>query len=195
MPGGAWGLTTGRRWPGNTGGFKTRSEVISKLFFSAIFMETSSKEGHNILDSLVLLAREMCSSEDVEVQSSTLLIRWGYLVYSPSPKHPISPYMLYPVMTSTSNTIAETTNQRETVVVPPDAEACDEEKPSNQQQELILYFSSLLSLLLYKVYREFIYRVCKISDIEPEGKSTRETKTLWESSKQKYNILWCYECP
>ena len=38
-------------------------------------METSSKEGHNILDSLVLLAREMCSSEDVEVQSSTLLIR------------------------------------------------------------------------------------------------------------------------
>ena len=42
---------------------------------SAIFMETSSKEGHNILDSLVLLAREMCSSEDVEVQSSTLLIR------------------------------------------------------------------------------------------------------------------------
>ena len=31
--------------------------------------------GHNILDSLVLLAREMCSSEDLEVQSSTLLIR------------------------------------------------------------------------------------------------------------------------
>ena len=50
---------------------------------SAIFMETSSKEGHNILDSLVLLAREMCSSEDVEVQSSTLLIRSG-LTWSPN---------------------------------------------------------------------------------------------------------------
>jgi len=42
---------------------------------SAIFTETSSKDGHNILDSLVLLAREMCSNEDVEVQTSTLLIR------------------------------------------------------------------------------------------------------------------------
>jgi len=42
---------------------------------SAIFMETSSKDGSNILDSLVLLAREMCSSEDVEVQTSTLMIR------------------------------------------------------------------------------------------------------------------------
>ena len=39
-------------------------------------METSSRDGHNILDSLVLLAREMCSNEDVEVQTSTLLIRW-----------------------------------------------------------------------------------------------------------------------
>ena len=38
-------------------------------------METSSRDGHNILDSLVLLAREMCSNEDVEVQTSTLLIR------------------------------------------------------------------------------------------------------------------------
>jgi len=38
-------------------------------------METSSKDGSNILDSLVLLAREMCSSEDVEVQTSTLMIR------------------------------------------------------------------------------------------------------------------------
>ena len=45
------------------------------LNFSAIFMETSSKDGSNILDSLVLLAREMCSSEDVEVQTSTLMIR------------------------------------------------------------------------------------------------------------------------
>lgn len=36
---------------------------------SAIFTETSSKDGHNILDSLVLLAREMCSNEDVEVGS------------------------------------------------------------------------------------------------------------------------------
>ena len=43
--------------------------------YSAIFMETSSKDGQNILDSLVLLAREMCSNEDVEVQTSTLLIR------------------------------------------------------------------------------------------------------------------------
>ena len=30
-------------------------------------METSSKDGRNILDSLVMLAREMCASEDVEV--------------------------------------------------------------------------------------------------------------------------------
>ena len=43
--------------------------------YSAIFMETSSKDGQNILDSLVLLAREMCSNEDVEVQTSTLMIR------------------------------------------------------------------------------------------------------------------------
>ena len=37
---------------------------------SAIFMETSSKDGRNILDSLVMLAREMCASEDVEVTNN-----------------------------------------------------------------------------------------------------------------------------
>ena len=57
--------------------------MIGSVCFSAIFMETSSKEGHNILDSLVLLAREMCSSEDVEVQSSTLLIRSGPAFFLP----------------------------------------------------------------------------------------------------------------
>ena len=59
----------GRRCVGAEDGEKTARE------HSAIFMETSSRDGHNILDSLVLLAREMCSSEDVEVQTSTLLIR------------------------------------------------------------------------------------------------------------------------
>ena len=41
--------------------------------YSAIFMETSSKDGSNILDSLVMLAREMCASEDVEVSASSFL--------------------------------------------------------------------------------------------------------------------------
>ena len=59
----------GRRCVGAEDGEKTARE------HSAIFMETSSRDGHNILDSLVLLAREMCSNEDVEVQTSTLLIR------------------------------------------------------------------------------------------------------------------------
>ena len=59
----------GRRCVGAEDGEKMARE------HSAIFMETSSKEGQNILDSLVLLAREMCSNEDVEVQTSTLLIR------------------------------------------------------------------------------------------------------------------------
>ena len=62
-------LDTARRCVGAEDGEKMARE------HSAIFMETSSKDGQNILDSLVLLAREMCSSEDVEVQSSTLLIR------------------------------------------------------------------------------------------------------------------------
>jgi len=43
--------------------------------YSAIFLETSSKDGKNILDSLVQLAREMCSSEDVEVQTSALKLK------------------------------------------------------------------------------------------------------------------------
>ena len=37
-------------------------------------METSSKDGRNILDSLVMLAREMCASEDVEVRQTGLKI-------------------------------------------------------------------------------------------------------------------------
>ena len=60
----------GRRCVGAEEGEKMARE------YSAIFMETSSKDGQNILDSLVLLAREMCSNEDVEVQTSTLLIRF-----------------------------------------------------------------------------------------------------------------------
>ena len=34
-----------------------KQRKIIQITFSAIFMETSSKEGHNILDSIVLLAR------------------------------------------------------------------------------------------------------------------------------------------
>jgi len=59
----------GRRCVGNEDGEKMARE------YSAIFMETSSKDGSNILDSLVMLAREMCASEDVEVQTSALKIR------------------------------------------------------------------------------------------------------------------------
>ena len=73
--GGAWGLRRGRRWPERIG-LSFRIHILHTIWcFSAIFMETSSKDGSNILDSLVLLAREMCSSEDVEVQTSTLMIR------------------------------------------------------------------------------------------------------------------------
>lgn len=58
----------------------------------AIFTETSAKDGNNVIDALVQLARyriflyvigikhvfryrDMCSSEDVEVQTSALKIR------------------------------------------------------------------------------------------------------------------------
>ena len=58
----------GRRCVGAEDGEKTARE------HSAIFMETSSKDGRNILDSLVMLAREMCASEDVEVRQTGLKI-------------------------------------------------------------------------------------------------------------------------
>lgn len=41
---------------------------------SATFLETSSKEGNNVIDALVQLSRDMCSSEDAEVQTSVLKI-------------------------------------------------------------------------------------------------------------------------
>jgi len=63
------GQAEGRRCVGAEDGEKMARE------YSAIFMETSSKDGRNILDSLVMLAREMCASEDVEVQTSALKIR------------------------------------------------------------------------------------------------------------------------
>ena len=59
-----------RRWLVSTGGayFLLHFYVShAQQLNSAIFMETSSKDGRNILDSLVMLAREMCASEDVEV--------------------------------------------------------------------------------------------------------------------------------
>lgn len=42
---------------------------------SATFLETSSKDGDNVLDALVQLSRDMCASEDAEVQTSILKIR------------------------------------------------------------------------------------------------------------------------
>eukprot|EP00095_Tigriopus_kingsejongensis_P000097 maker-scaffold1877_size25834-snap-gene-0.9 protein:Tk00097 transcript:maker-scaffold1877_size25834-snap-gene-0.9-mRNA-1 annotation:"ras and ef-hand domain-containing protein" len=42
---------------------------------SAIFIETSAKDGNNVIDALVQLSRDMCASEDVEVQTSALKIR------------------------------------------------------------------------------------------------------------------------
>lgn len=42
---------------------------------SAIFIETSAKDGQNVLDALVQLSRDMCATEDVEVQTSALKIR------------------------------------------------------------------------------------------------------------------------
>ena len=52
----------------------TTTILMLLLLHSAIFMETSSKDGRNILDSLVMLAREMCASEDVEVRQTGLKI-------------------------------------------------------------------------------------------------------------------------
>ena len=52
----------------------TTTILTLPLLHSAIFMETSSKDGRNILDSLVMLAREMCASEDVEVRQTGLKI-------------------------------------------------------------------------------------------------------------------------
>eukprot|EP00096_Caligus_rogercresseyi_P015845 TRINITY_DN8325_c0_g1_i1.p1 TRINITY_DN8325_c0_g1~~TRINITY_DN8325_c0_g1_i1.p1 ORF type:complete len:530 (+),score=109.01 TRINITY_DN8325_c0_g1_i1:208-1590(+) len=43
--------------------------------YSAIFIETSSKCGNNVWDAVIQLSRDMCSSEDVEVQTSALQIR------------------------------------------------------------------------------------------------------------------------
>ncbi len=42
---------------------------------SAIFLETSAKDGSNVIDAIVQLSRDMCSTEDVEVQASALKIR------------------------------------------------------------------------------------------------------------------------
>lgn len=42
---------------------------------SAIFVETSAKSGANVVDALVQLARDMCSSEDVEIQTSHFKIK------------------------------------------------------------------------------------------------------------------------
>ncbi|KAI5699398.1 ras and EF-hand domain-containing protein-like isoform X1 [Diaphorina citri] len=51
-------------------------EVGEKLAqqYGAIFMETSSKSGDNILDALIALSREMLTREDVEVQTSALRV-------------------------------------------------------------------------------------------------------------------------
>ncbi|CAB4057924.1 RASEF [Lepeophtheirus salmonis] len=43
--------------------------------YSAIFIETSTKSGNNVWDAVIQLSRDMCSSEDVEVQTSALQIR------------------------------------------------------------------------------------------------------------------------
>uniref|UniRef100_A0A8D8SIK4 Ras and EF-hand domain-containing protein n=1 Tax=Cacopsylla melanoneura TaxID=428564 RepID=A0A8D8SIK4_9HEMI len=51
-------------------------EVGQKLAeqYGAIFMETSSKSGDNIMDALISLSREMLTREDVEVQTSALRV-------------------------------------------------------------------------------------------------------------------------